>query len=83
MKKVKLSEESYNKLKNRLVNESSFGNDDLANLCHELKMSISDASQVVRDHIIMCNRLGQEPNPNVIEIKNHIDAIEPLLEQIS
>lgn len=78
MKTINLSEEAYK----RLINEIGYGNDDLMNLCYELKTSISDASQVIRDHMIMCNMLHQEPNPYVSEIAKHIDAIEPLLQQM-
>lgn len=78
MKTINLREDSYRKL----INEIGYGNDDLENLCNELKYSISDASQVIRDHITMCNRLGQEPNTYVVEISNHIDEIKNLLEKI-
>jgi hypothetical protein len=78
MKTINLREDSYRKL----INEIGYGNDDLDNLCNELRYSISDASQVVRDHMIMCNRLNQEPNPCVVEISNHIDEIKNLLEKI-
>lgn len=78
MKTINLREDSYRKL----INEIGYGNDDLENLCNELRYSISDASQVVRDHMTMCNRLNQEPNPYVVEISNHIDEIKNLLEKI-
>ena len=78
MKKINLNEAAYK----RLINEIGYGNDDLLNLCYELKTSISDASQVIRDHITMCNALHQEPNPYVSEIAKHIEAIEPLLQQM-
>jgi archaellum component FlaC len=78
MKTVNLTEESYKKL----INEIGYGNDDLENLCYELKYSISDASQVIRDHMVMCDRLNQEPNQCVVEIGKHIDEIKKLLEQI-
>ena len=44
MKKVNLKEEAYKKL----IKEIGYGNDDLGNLCNELKYSIGDASQVIR-----------------------------------
>ena len=78
MKKVNLKEEAYKKL----INEIGYGNDDLGNLCNELKYSISDASQVIRDHLIMCKRLNQEPNPYVVEIGKHIQEIEQLLNNL-
>ena len=78
MKTINLREDSYRKL----INEIGYGNDDLENLCNELRYSISDASQVVRDHMIMCNRLNQEPNPYVVEIGKHIGEIKNLLEKI-
>ena len=80
MKTIKLSEESYNKLKKRLVNEIGYGNDDLPNLFSEIKYNISDALQVVRDHLIMCNRMNQQPNSNVLQIKEHLEAIEKLVD---
>lgn len=78
MKTINLREDSYRKL----INEIGYGNDDLENLCNELRYSISDASQVIRDHMTMCNRLGQEPNPYVLEIGKHIGEIENLLGKI-
>ena len=78
MKTVNLSEEAYKKL----INEIGYGNDDLGNLCYELKISISDASQVIRDHMTMCERLNQEPNPYVSEIGKHIQEIEQLLNNL-
>lgn len=78
MKTINLREDSYRKL----INEIGYGNDDLENLCNELKYSISDASQVIRDHMTMCNRLGQEPNPYVVEIGKHIGEVKNLLEKI-
>jgi hypothetical protein len=80
MKTVKLSEESYNKLKKKLVNEIGYGNDDLPNLFSEIENNISDALQVVRDHLIMCNRMNQQPNSNVLQIKEHLEAIEKLVD---
>ena len=80
MKTVKLSEESYNKLKKRLVNEIGYGNDDLPNLFSEIENNISDALQVVRDHLIMCNRMNQQPNSNILQIKEHLEAIEKLVD---
>jgi hypothetical protein len=78
MKTINLREDSYRKL----INEIGYGNDDLENLCNELRYSISDASQVIRDHMTMCNRLGQEPNPYVVEIGKHIGEVKNLLEKI-
>ena len=78
MKTVNLSEEAYKKL----INEIGYGNDDLGNLYYELKISISDASQVIRDHMTMCERLNQEPNPYVVEIGKHIGEVKNLLEKI-
>lgn len=79
MKKVNLSEEAYNKL----INEIGYGNDDLSNLFNEIGYSIDDAMQVVRDHYIMCNRLGQEPNGTVMQIKEYLDSIKKLVESSS
>jgi beta-lactamase class D len=78
MKKITLKEESYKKL----LNEIGYGNDDLSNLSSELKYSIDDALQVVRDHMIMCNRLQEKPNPNVVQIDEHLNAIVKLIESI-
>ncbi len=78
MKTINLREDSYRKL----INEIGYGNDDLENLCNELRYSISDASQVVRDHMTMCNRLNQEPNPYVVEIGKNIGEVKNLLEKI-
>jgi len=76
MKTVNLSEESYN----RLINEIGYGNDDLSNLFNEIGYSIDDALQAVRDHLIMCNRLRQQPNSSVIQINEHLEAIKKLVE---
>jgi hypothetical protein len=78
MKTINLKEGAYKKL----INEIGYGNDDLGSLCNELKISISDASQVIRDHMRMCEILHQEPNPSVVEIAKHVEAIEPLLQQM-
>ena len=82
MKKVKLSEESYVKLKENLIKESSFGNDDLGNLFEELRMSFTDFKNALNEHMIMCNRMHEEPNPYVKEILEHADAIENIMNQI-
>lgn len=76
MKTINLSEESYKKL----INEIGYGNDDLSNLFNEIGYSIDDAIQVVRDHMIMCNRLGQQPNSIVIQVNEHLEAIKKLVE---
>lgn len=78
MKTINLKEEAYKKL----IKEIGYGNDDLGNLCNELKYSISDASQVIRDHMTMCERLKQEPNPYVIGIGKHLQEIEELLNNL-
>lgn len=78
MKIVKLNEEAYNKL----LNEIGYGNDDLGNLKYELKISLSDALQVIRDHMTMCSRLGQEPNPHVTKIGQYLNAANDELETI-
>lgn len=78
MKTIELNESAYNKL----LTELGYGNDDLSNLAHELDMNLSDAMQVVRDHVIMCNRLGQEPNEYVLKIEQHLNAINDLLNNI-
>jgi predicted nucleic acid-binding Zn-ribbon protein len=79
MKIVKLNEEAYNKL----LNEIGYGNDDLDNLKYELKISLSDALQVIRDHMTMCERLKQEPNAYVVEINEHLNAIKEALEALN
>ena len=76
MKTVNLSEESYN----RLINEIGYGNDDLSNLFNEIGYSIDDALQVVRDHLIMCDRLKQQPNSAVMQINEHLESIKKLVE---
>jgi hypothetical protein len=76
MKKVNLKEEAYKKL----IKEIGYGNDDLSNLFNEIGYSIDDAIQVVRDHMIMCNRLGQQPNSIVIQVNEHLEAIKKLVE---
>jgi len=76
MKTINLKEEAYKKL----IKEIGYGNDDLSNLFNEIGYSIDDAIQVVRDHMIMCNRLGQEPNSIVIQINEHLNAIKNLVE---
>ena len=78
MKKINIREESYKKL----INEVGYGNDDLNNLYNELKYSISDASQVIRDHMIMCDRLNQEPDLRIVEIGKHIEEINKLLDEV-
>ena len=76
MKTINLKEEAYKKL----IKEIGYGNDDLSNLFNEIGYSIDDAIQVVRDHMIMCNRLGQEPNSSVLQINEHLNAIKNLVE---
>jgi beta-lactamase class D len=76
MKTVNLSEEAYKKL----INEIGYGNDDLSNLFNEIGYSIDDALQVVRDHLIMCDRLKQQPNSVVMQINEHLESIKKLVE---
>jgi hypothetical protein len=76
MKTINLKEEAYKKL----IKEIGYGNDDLGNLCNELKYSIGDASQVIRDHLIMCDRLKQQPNSVVMQINEHLESIKKLVE---
>ncbi len=75
MKKVALKEEAFKKL----LNEVGYGNDDLLNLCNDMRYEIDDALQIVRDHMIMCKRLNQEPNVYVVEIDEHLKAIKEAL----
>lgn len=79
MKKVTLKEEAYN----RLLNEIGYGNDDLGNLCNDMRYEIEDALQIVRDHMTMCKRLKQEPNAYVVEINEHLNAIKEALEALN
>ena len=79
MKKVTLKEEAYNKL----LNEIGYGNDDLGNLCNDIRYEIEDALQIVRDHMTMCERLKQEPNAYVVEINEHLKAIKEALEALN
>lgn len=79
MKKVTLKEEAYNKL----LNEIGYGNDDLGNLCNDMRYEIEDALQIVRDHMTMCKRLKQEPNAYVVEINEHLNAIKEALEALN
>ncbi len=79
MKKVTLKEEAYN----RLLNEIGYGNDDLGNLCNDMRYEIEDALQIVRDHMTMCERLKQEPNAYVVEINEHLNAIKEALEALN
>ena len=43
---------------------------------------MSDALQVIRDHMTMCSRLGQEPNPHVTKIGGYLNAANDELETI-
>ena len=79
MKKVTLKEEAYNKL----LNEIGYGNDDLGNLCNDMRYEIEDALQIVRDHMTMCKRLKQEPNAYVVEINEHLNAIKEALDALN
>ena len=79
MKKVTLKEEAYKKL----LNEIGYGNDDLGNLCNDMRYEIEDALQIVRDHMTMCERLKQEPNAYVVEINEHLNAIKEALEALN
>ena len=79
MKKVTLKEEAYN----RLLNEIGYGNDDLGNLCNDMRYEIEDALQIVRDHMTMCKRLKQEPNAYVVEINEHLNAIKEALDALN
>jgi beta-lactamase class D len=78
MKKVTLKEEAYKKL----LNEIGYGNDDLGNLCNDMRYEIDDALQIVRDHMTMCERLKQEPNAYVVEINEHLNAIKEALDAL-
>ena len=78
MKKVTLKEEAYKKL----LNEIGYGNDDLGNLCNDMRYEIEDALQIVRDHMTMCERLKQEPNAYVVEINEHLNAIKEALDAL-
>ena len=79
MKKVTLKEEAYKKL----LNEIGYGNDDLGNLCNDIRYEIEDALQIVRDHMTMCERLKQGPNAYVVEINEHLKAIKEALEALN
>ena len=76
MKKIIVNEEKFN----RLLRESGYGNDDLTNLFENLKMEFSDFYSVLGEHYIMAKHMGEEPNPQVIEIKHHADAIKAILD---
>ena len=76
MKKVKLSEESFNKLKNKLVNEVSHGMVDRAshtsdNIFYDLESAFDDFYQLVRynDH---------RENPYIKKIAEYAEAIEDI-----
>jgi hypothetical protein len=81
MKKVKLREESYEKLKKTLM-ESTYGNDDLSSFYYDLDLAFKDFYSVIREHYIMLDRMGQTPDENVGKIKNYADAINTILESM-
>ena len=78
MKKVKLREEAYEKLKKTLM-ESTYGNDDLSSFYYDLGLAFNDFYSVIREHYIMLNRMGQTPDENIENIKNYADAINTIL----
>ncbi len=79
MKKVKLNEESYEKLKKTLM-ESTYGNDDLTSFYQDLDIAFRDFYSVIREHYIMLNRMRQVPDESIEQIKNYADAINAILE---
>ena len=77
MKTVKLKEESLRKI----LGEAIYGNDDLESLFENLRIEFSDFYSVLGEHYIMLNRLKQEATPEIVELKEHADAINAILEQ--
>lgn len=79
MRTINLSEESYNKLKESLIKESSYGNNDLSSFYEDLELAFRDFYSIIREHYIMLERMRQQPDEKTAEIKNHADAIGNLI----
>ena len=92
MKTVKLSEESYNKLKNRLVNEISYGTVDRAydranDLFWDVKSQFEDFYNTLEDAIYKAryenhNKVNYgESNPYLEKIKELAEPIYDILKK--
>lgn len=92
MKTVKLSEESYNKLKKRLVNEISYGTVDRAydrsnDLFSDVHSAFEDFYNVLGDAMFKAkyeSREGEQTsNPYLEKIKGYADIIYDMLNKKS
>lgn len=86
MKTVKLSEESYNKLKNRLVNEISYGTVDRAydranDLFGDVKSQFEDFYNTLEDAIYKA-RYENHNKANYGESNPYLEKIKELAEPI-
>ena len=82
MKKINLNEESYNKLKNRIINEISYGTVDKAynkssDMFDGLKSSFDDFYTMLNEVLV------DNENPYLDSIKEHADEILDILERKS
>lgn len=79
MKKVRLSEEAYEKLKRHIVNEISFGKVDKADdVSYEIFNSMKSAFD---DFYIEVRYNADKNNPYVQKIRQYADAINDILEK--
>lgn len=79
MKKVRLSEEAYEKLKKHIINEISFGKVDKAD---DVSYEIFNGMKSAFDDFYMEVRYNADKqNPYVQKIKAYADAINDILEK--
>ena len=85
MRKVNLSEEAYNKLKSKLINEISYGTvsnayDRSDDLFWELRTSFEDFQNALADAIYKDREDGRsEQNPYLVKIKELSEPIYDIL----
>ena len=77
MKKVKLSEESYNKLKDKLISEISYNTVNNADNAHyEIFYDLYDTFKDFYDNV---KYNADTSNPYIVKIKQYADAIDVIL----
>lgn len=84
MKKVRLSEESYNKLKERLINEISYGTVDRAydrsdELFYEIMSRFDDFYNALEEALITAKY--NKENPYLNKLKELADPIKDILDR--